>query len=69
MSARASKGYLSYLNKLVDLYNSTYDHSIGKKPLNIHYSALIEKIDSNLKTPKFKVNDRVRITTFKNIFI
>ena len=28
-----------------------------------------EKIETNLKAPKFKVNDRVRITNYKNIFI
>ena len=26
-----------------------------------------EKIDTNSKGPKFKVNDRVRITKYKNI--
>ena len=26
------------------------------------------KIDTNLKAPKFKLNDRVRITKYKNIF-
>ena len=29
---------------------------------------MTEKIESNLKTPKFKVADRVRITKHKNIF-
>ena len=27
-----------------------------------------EKIETNPKAPKFKVNDRVRITKYKNIF-
>ena len=27
-----------------------------------------EKIETNSNTPKFKVNDRVRITKYKNIF-
>ena len=27
-----------------------------------------EKIQTNSKAPKFKVNDRVRITNYKNIF-
>ena len=30
---------------------------------------MTEKIKSNPKTPKFKVNDRVRISKYKNIFI
>ena len=31
MAANNSKSYLPYLNKLVDQYNNTYHHSIGKK--------------------------------------
>ena len=27
-----------------------------------------EKIETNLKAPRFKVNDRVRITNYKNTF-
>ena len=33
MTANNSKSYLSYLNKLVDQYNNTYQHSIRKKRL------------------------------------
>ena len=29
---------------------------------------MTEKIETNPKAPKFKVNDRVRITKYKNIF-
>ena len=67
MIANDSKYYLSYLNKLVDQYNNTYHHSINKKPNNADYSALTEKLETNPKAPKFKVNDRVRITKYKNI--
>ena len=68
MTANDSKSYVPYLNKLVDQYNNTYHHSINKKPINADYSALNEKIENNLKSPKFKVNDRVRTTKYKNIF-
>ena len=60
--------YYSYLNKLVDQYNNTYHHSINKKPVNGDYSALTEKIETNPKATKYKVNDRVRTTKYKNIF-
>ena len=63
MAANDSKSYLSYLNKLVDQYNNT--HSINKKPISADYSALTAKIDANLKTHKFKLNKRVRITKHK----
>ena len=68
MTTNDSKSYLSYLNKLVDQYNNTYPHSINKKPINADYSALTKKIEGNPKAPKFEVNDRVRITKYKNIF-
>ena len=57
------------LNKWVDQYNNTslYHHSINKKPINADYSFSTENIESKPKTPKFKVNDRVRITKYKNI--
>ena len=56
------------MNKLVGQYNNTYHRSINKKPINADCSALTENIETNNKAPKFKVNDRVRITKYKNIF-
>ena len=68
MIANDGKSYLPYLNKLVDQYNNTYHCSINKKPINADYSTSTENIESNPKVPKFKVNDRVRITKYKSIF-
>ena len=69
MTANDSKSYLLDLNKLVDQCNNTCHHSINKNPIiNTDYSALTEKIETNHKAPKFKVNDRARITKYKNIF-
>ena len=68
MTVNDSKSSLPYLNKLVDQYNNTYHHSINTKPVSADYSALTENVESNTKVPKFKVNDRVRITKYKNIF-
>ena len=56
------------MNKLVDQCNNTYHHSVNKKPIDADYSAFTEKIKTNSKVPKFKVNDRVRITMYKNNF-
>ena len=39
-----------------------------KKPINPDYSALTEKIETNSKAIKYGVNDRIRITKYKNIF-
>ena len=60
MTANDSKFYLSYLKKLVDQYDNTYHHSINKKPIKADYSALTEKIETNAKALKFKVNDRLQ---------
>ena len=54
------------LHKLVNKYKNTYHHSINKKPINVDYSAWTEKIETNPKAPKFKVNDRVRIIKYNN---
>ena len=56
------------MNKLVDEYNDTYHRSIGKKPINANYSALIEEIETNPKSRKVKIGGRVRITKHKSIF-
>ena len=68
MTANDSKTYLSYFNKLLNLYNNTYHHSTDKKPINANYSVLTEKIETNSKARKSKVNDRVRVTKYKNVY-
>ena len=69
MTADESKFYLPFLNKLVDKYNNTYHHSINKKIINADLLFMLtEKIETNHKAPKSKVNDRVRITKYKSIF-
>ena len=52
MTANNSKAYLSYLNKLEDEYNKTYNRSIRKKPIHADYSALTEGIASSHEVPK-----------------
>ena len=48
--------------------NNTYHRSIDNKPINNNYSALTEKVETNSKSSKFEVGDRVRNTKHKNIF-
>ena len=64
MTSKDSKSYLSYLNKLINQYDNTYQYSINLKSINTDYSALTEKVETNPKAPKFKVNDRVRTTQY-----
>ena len=63
-----NKSYHGYLNKIVDKYYNICHCFIGKKPIDADYSALTEEIESCHKALKFKVGDRVRITTYTNIF-
>ena len=54
VTANDSKSYLGYLNKLVDQYNNTYYHFIGKKPVDADYSAL-KKVNWVLKLLNLKL--------------
>ena len=56
VTANDSRSSFSYLNKFVDQYNNTCDHSINKRPADANYSLLTEKLEANSKPPKFKVN-------------
>ena len=68
ITANRNKFCLSYLNKLIEEYNNTSHHYIPTKPINLNYSVLIEKNETNPKAPRFKVNVRVRIKKYKNVF-
>ena len=50
LTANDNKSYFGYLNKLVDECNNSYSNSTGKKP-----------IKTNLRAPKFKLGDTVRV--------
>ena len=60
------KSYISYLNKLLDQYNNTFNRSIGKKPIIADYSALTEKLRQILKLLILKLMI-VRVTKYKSI--
>ena len=61
-----------YINKLDDIrneYNNTCHRTIKMKPVDVKDNAYIDfKKEVNDKDPKFKVDDRVRISKYKNIF-
>ena len=62
MTANNTESYSGCSNKLLDEYNKSYYHSIGKKPINAAYSTLNEKIETNTKAHKLKIGDKVKIT-------
>ena len=67
MTTNDRKSYFGYLNKLVDEYDNTYHHCLGKKLIHADYSGFPEEFESSHKFPKFKVGKRVKITLYKNI--
>ena len=61
--------YIDKLNDIVNEYNNTYHRTIKMKPIDVKDNTYIN-IDKqvNGKDPKFKVDDHVRISKYKNIF-
>ena len=61
-----------YINKLDDIvgeYNNTYHRTIKMKPVGVENNTYIDfEKEFNNKDPKFKVDDYVRISEYKNIF-
>ena len=57
MAAVSKNIYFDVLNNIADKYNNTYHNAIKMRP-----------IDSNVKDPKFKISNNVRISKHKNIF-
>ena len=67
--------WINDLDKLVEKYNNSYHRSIKMKPTNASKKAKEDIARNNLynfkttnKKPKFKINDKVRISLLKNTF-
>ena len=61
--------YIDKLDDIVKKYNNTYHKSIKMKPVDVKDNTYIDfKKEVNDKNPKFKVDDHVRISKYKNIF-
>ena len=69
MTSISKNVYIDKLDDIVNGYNNTYHTTIKMKPIDVKDNTYIntsEKI--NNKDPKFKVDDHVRISKYKNIF-
>ena len=62
--------YFVVLDDIVDKFNNTAHRTIKMKPIEVtgDYYAEYNEDPSNKKIPKFKVDDNVRISKYKNIF-
>ena len=57
------------LNDIVNKYNNTVHRTIKMKPIDVTGDSYVKySEDFNKKDPKFKANDHVRISNYKNIF-
>ena len=69
MTAISKNVYFDVLDDIVDKYNNTYHKTIKVKPIDVGDDSFAEyNEESNEKDPKFKVDDHVRISRYKNIF-
>ena len=61
--------YFDVLDNIVNKYNNTVHRTIKMKPIDVTSDSYAEyNEDSNEKDLKFKVDDHVRISKYKNIF-
>ena len=69
MTAISKNVYFNVLNNIVDEYNNTNHKNFKMKPIDLKNDSFAEcNEESNEKDPKFKVNDHVKISKYKNIF-
>ena len=61
--------YIDKLDEVVNKCNNTYHRTIKMKPIDIKSNTYIDSNkENNQEGPKFKDNDHVRISKYKNIF-
>ena len=69
MTAVWKNFHFDVLDDIVDKYNNTFHKTIEIKPIDFKSDSYAEyNVDSDEKSPKFKISDRVRISKYKNIF-
>ena len=69
MTTISKNVYIDVLNDIVNRYNNTVHKTIKMKPIDVMGDFYVEyNEESNKKNPKFKVNDHLRISKYKNIF-
>ena len=69
MTSISKNVYIDKLDDIVDEYNNTYHTTIKMKPIDVKDNTYINTSkEINNKDPKFKVDDYVRISKYKNIF-
>ena len=69
MTSVSKNVYIDKLDDIVGEHNNTYHRTIKMKPVGVENNTYIDfEKEFNNKDPKFKVDDYVRISEYKNIF-
>ena len=69
ITAISNNVYFDVLDDIVNKYNNTVHKTIKMKPIDVTSDSYAEyNEDCNKKDPKFKVDDYLRISKYKNIF-
>ena len=69
MTAISKNVYIHKLDDIVNKYNNTYHRTIKMKPVDVKSNTYINSSkEINDKDPKFKTDDIVKISKYKNIF-
>ena len=69
MTVISKNVYFDVLDDIVNEYNNTTHRTIKMKPIDVTNDSFPEyNEESNKKSPKYKVGDHVKISTYKNIF-
>ena len=68
MTATSKNVYYNVLDDVFSKYNNTKHSTIKMKPIDIKNNKRVYIDEHNEKDSRFKVDDRVRISKFKNIF-
>ena len=69
MTAVSKNVYFDVLDDTVDVYNNKYNRTIKMKPIDFGDDSFAQyNEESNENDPKFKVNDHVRTSKYKNTF-
>ena len=70
MTSLSKKVYIDKLDDIVNKYNNTYHSTIKMKPVDVKSDTYIESSkEINNKNRKFKVDDIVRISKYKNMLV
>ena len=69
MTSISKNAYIDKIDDIVNQYNNTYHCAIKMKPVDVESNMYMDfGIQNNEEDPKFKVDDQVRISKYKNIF-